>query len=132
MLVTVKQNTFNRIVYNIETNKFHEPTVYDLSKSVPFEIRTSHFSATTLKDFKNETITRCKNEQFTWFFCFDEADVIPYLVCEDKAWVVFDKVLNTKPKQQFKLFDNDKLVYENSSGAIIEDLTVQKDKIFLL
>ena len=75
--------------------------------------------ATSLKDFKNETIIRCRNEIFTWFFCFDKADVIPYLVCEDKAWVVFDKILNTRHKQQYKLFENEQLVYENSSGAYI-------------
>lgn len=77
-------------------NKFHQPLEYDLAKSLPFEIRESKLYVTNLKDFKNEPILKCKNEEFTWFFCLDSQNVIPYLVCESDAWAVCSKIVSLK------------------------------------
>ncbi len=97
---------------------------------MPFEVRTSQMQATGLTDFKQDTIYKCKNESFTWFFCLDQQDVIPYLVCESDAWAVFGKIVNVKLKLKNKLFDNDKLVYENRETII--DISEVKSKLFLL
>jgi hypothetical protein len=98
---------------------------------MPFEVRESKLQVTNLKDFKNDPIFKCKNDSFTWFFCLNTQDVIPYLVCENDAWAVCGKILSLKTKFRNRLYDDEKQLFE-ASDSILDLAEVNKQLLVLL
>lgn len=129
-LLFVTESSLVKLTLNTDMSKFHQPLIYDLAKSMPFEIRESQLQYTSLKDFKQEPIFKAKNQNFTWFFCLNSEDVIPYIVCESDAWVINASIVNLRTNDRKKLYENDKLVFDAPSSVI--DLSESDKKIILI
>lgn len=131
VLVFITEFKMVKLTLNSRTKKFHQPIEYDLAKSMPFEVRKSKLQVTNLQDFKNEPIFKCKNDSFTWFFCLNTQDVIPYLVFESDAWAVNSKILSLKKSSRNRLYDDEKQVFE-APDSILDISEVNKQLLVLL